>query len=315
MPDDFFTALSFTLAAPRLAHADDAAVAEAKARFSEGVQLADAGKHEEARLKFQQAAAVLKAAAVLYNLARAEQLTGHEFEAIEHYRQFLRFSQNDPTIKDEQRQMARSYVAELSPRVGQVDIEAPPSARVSIDGKPLEEPPKEPVAVQPGRHVIEAAFEGKLRSVTVECEKGKVVKAKIEFEAGGTEPPREDRSGGWSTAKTVTVAALGASALAGIGVGVGFALSSQSAKTDENAARVAGVCVDQSSDSCNRLKTARDSVDSKATISTVGYIAGGVLLLGAVIAAVVWPRTAETALSVGVAPQRDGGELYLNARF
>src|SRR3954469_11752093 len=75
-----------------VARADDAAVAEAKARFEEGLELADAGKHEPARLKFQQAWAVFKAPAVLYNLARSEQLTGHDLEALEHFKLFARVS-------------------------------------------------------------------------------------------------------------------------------------------------------------------------------------------------------------------------------
>ena len=75
-----------------VARADDTAVVEAQARFAEGLELADAGKHEPARLKFQQAWAVFKAPAVLYNLARSEQLTGHDLEALEHFKLFARVS-------------------------------------------------------------------------------------------------------------------------------------------------------------------------------------------------------------------------------
>jgi hypothetical protein len=293
--------LLVVLACPRRARADDAAVAEAKARFNEGVQLADQGKHEEARLKFQQAAAVLKAAAVLYNLARAEQLTGHDFEAIEHFRQFLRISTSDPTIKDEQRQSARGYVTELTPRVGQVDVDAPAGSRISIDGKVLDESPKEPVAVPPGKHTIEAAFEGKLKSVSVECTAGKVVKAKIEFESGGTtEPPGGGGGGGgvfggWSTAKTITVAALGAGAAAGIGVGIAFALSSQSAKSESEdlRSRYPGLCANAADQNCQTYDSKRNDADSASTIAKVGYIAGGILAVGAIAAIVAWPRSVE----------------------
>src|SRR3954471_15097294 len=132
-------ALASVPALPRVAHADDAAVAEAKARFEEGLDLADAGKHEPARLKFQQAYAVFKAPAVLYNLARSEQLTGHELEALEHFRLFLRVGTTDAKITDAMRDKAKQNSIELARKVGQVEIEVPSTARVSVDGKPLEE--------------------------------------------------------------------------------------------------------------------------------------------------------------------------------
>ena len=157
---------------PSVARADDAAVAEAKKRFDEGLELADTGKHEPARLKFQQAWSVFKAPAVLYNLARSEQLTGHELEALEHFKLFLKVAATDVKVTDAMREKARQNVIELSPKVGQVDIDVPPNARVSVDGKPLDETPKEPVPVQPGRHRIEATFEGKVKSVSVECAAG-----------------------------------------------------------------------------------------------------------------------------------------------
>ena len=120
-------------------------------------------RHEPARLKFQQAWAVFKAPAVLYNLARAEQLTGHDLEALEHFRLFLKVGATDVKITDAMRDKAKQNAAELARKVGQVDIEVPPTARVSVDGKPLDETPKEPVPVQPGRHTIEATFDGRVQ--------------------------------------------------------------------------------------------------------------------------------------------------------
>ena len=103
--------------AARLAHADDAGVAEAQERFKEGLELADQNKHEPARLKFQQAYAVFKAPAVLYNLARSEQLTGHDIEALEHFRTFVKVSQTDAKVTDAMREKARQNVEDLAKRV------------------------------------------------------------------------------------------------------------------------------------------------------------------------------------------------------
>src|SRR5262245_38865529 len=102
----------------------EAATADARQRFNEGVELADAGDHEAARLKFSQASSLHTSPAVLYNLARAGQLSGHLLEALEHYRLFIKMA-SDPKVTDVQRPRATENVAELSKKVGQIDVEAP----------------------------------------------------------------------------------------------------------------------------------------------------------------------------------------------
>jgi hypothetical protein len=278
----------FFLAAPA-ARADDAAVAEARARFDEGVALAEAGKHDEARLKFEQAAAVLKAPPVLFNLARSEQLTGHDYEAVTHYEQFLRASESSTSVTDEQRAQAKQYIQELTPRIGRIDVVAPPGSRISIDGKPLDEAPKEPVPVPPGRHVVEAAHESKLKSVTVECAAGAVTPATIAFDPDTVEPPPIAPTPNDST-KWIVGGALGAAGLAGVGIGVGFAVASQNAKSDSEALRRQGLCGDPSVPDCVRFDSLRDDAQSDATAAKIGYVAGAVLLVSAVAAIVIWPK-------------------------
>src|SRR5687767_4703889 len=92
----FLLTLSFSV--PAFAQ-QDAALVEAQARFKEGLDLADANNNEAARLKFQQAWSVYKSPAVLYNLARSEQLTGHDVEAFEHFREFLK-APPDPKVTE-----------------------------------------------------------------------------------------------------------------------------------------------------------------------------------------------------------------------
>lgn len=273
------------------ARADDAAVAEAQARFNEGLQLADAGKNEEARLKFTQAVAVLKAPAVLFNLARVEQLTGHEMEALAHYKQFLKAAETDPKVTDAMREKTRGYIAELSKKAGQIDIDAPPDARVSIDGKPLEAPATEPVHVAPGRHVVEAAFQGKVKSVAVDCTAGNVSKARLDFENGGTEPPREEEKKTWSTGKVVTVAALGAGAVAGGVLFFVFRGQAQSNVEDAQAVLKGSGCVGVTGDSrCDQAATLKNDRDSNQTISNVALIGGITLAAGALGTAFLWPN-------------------------
>ena len=300
---------------PGLARADDAATAEAQARFQEGLDLADAGKPEPARLKFQQAWSVFKSPAVLYNLARSEQLTGHELEALEHFRLFLRVGATDVKITDAMREKAKQNAAELSRRVGQVEIEVPPSARVTVDGRPLEETPKDPVPVQPGRHTIEATFDGKVRNVTVECSAGNIVKARIDFDTpgAGTEPPAEERhGGGWSTARIVTVSALTAGAIAGGVLFFVFHGKAQSNVDDSKALLNGGSCVGVTNDLCTKAASLKDDRDSNVTLSTVSIVAGGVLAAGAITAAVLWPgrsKEASARITPIVAPGYGGASF------
>ncbi|MCL2779720.1 MAG: hypothetical protein FWD73_17145, partial [Polyangiaceae bacterium] len=126
-----------------VARADDVAKTEAESRFTEGLDLADQSKYEQARVKFLQAATVLQTPSVMFNLARSEQMTGHDVEAIEHYRAFFKSSKFDSRITDKKREKAKEYIADLLTKVGQVEIDAPDGARISVNGKVLDEMPSE----------------------------------------------------------------------------------------------------------------------------------------------------------------------------
>jgi len=315
----FFSALALALAStsPLNAQTNDPALTEAQARFKEGLDLADAGNQEAARLKFQQAWSVYKSAAVLYNLARSEQLTGHDIEAFQHFREFLKTGP-DPKITAEHRKKAEDNVTALAAKLGQIDVTAPPNARVTVDGQVAPEAVREPVPVSPGRHVVEATFEGRIKSITVECGAGATTKARIEFETNGnggnnrtTEPPPvvEERT---SSSRYIVPGVIGGVGLVGIGVGVVFALSSQSAKDDEDALRKPGICTNTTSPECQALDDKRSSVTTKGTIATVGYVAGGVLLAAAVVTYLVWPSSKVTVTGDA---NRNGGTMGLTGSF
>jgi len=305
-----FACLLTALAVPAFpsdARADDAAVAEAQQRFQEGLELADAKQHEPARLKFQQAWAVFKAPAVLYNLARSEQLTGHDLEALEHYRTFVKISATDPKITDAMREKAAKNVEELAKRVGQIELEVPSAARVTVDGKPVEPPasgPRDPVPVAPGRHMVEATFEGKLKSVTVECTAGSTTRAKIEFESGGsfTEPPGTgERRASWSTARFVTVGTLSGAAIAGGVLFFVFRGAAQQNVEDARALLGGRSCVGLSgTPDCEAAASLKDDRDGNVTASTVSLIAGAAFAAGALGAAFAWPRS--TSASARIVP-------------
>ncbi len=294
---------------------------EARARFNEGVALADASDHEAARLKFNQAWALHKSPVILYNLARSEQLSGHHVEALEHYRQFRRIS-GDPKITEQMRQRANENEAELSRMVGQIEIEAPAGSKITIDGRPVESP-EELVPVSPGQHVVEATIDGSGRTVTIDCPAGVVTKASLlpprptepaPAAAVTVVPPREpEPSSFWSAGRIVGLSIAGVG-LVGAGLGVMFHLGATSAA--DRADEIRGTFDPERKDSacstsppaagCDELREKVDEQASQETLRTAFFIGGGVLLLGGVVTFIAsGPRRTERTAST--APAKPDG--------
>lgn len=307
------TALAFAT----LAHADDAAMAEAQARFKEGLELADNAKFDEARLKFLQAFAVLKAPAVLFNLASSEQKTGHDVDAIEHYRAFLTSSANDTRITDAMRDKARDNIAALLTKVGQIDVDAPDGAKISVDDKPLEGTPKEPVPVPPGKHKVEAALGGKVKSVSIECIVGQVTRATIVFDAAAddTYPPPRGGETGWSTARIVTVSALAAGAITGGVLSLVFRSNAQDNLDEAKSRLQGGSCIGVTNEDCNVARQLKDDRDTNVTMSTISLVGGGVFAAGAVAAAIFWPASSERSARVVPVTAPGYGGMSFVGRF
>lgn len=304
-----------TVTLPALAQSD-AALAEARQRFDEGLKYADENNHEAARLKFSQAWAVFKSPPVLYNLARSEQLTGHDLEALEHFREFSKMGA-DPKITDAQRAKAKENIVELEKKVGQIDFDVPPGALLKVDGKALAEVPREPLPIAPGKHTVEAMFEGKVRSVTIECAAGARTKAKLVFESGSiTEPPPEGEPTFWSTGRTVGAILMGAGVV-GVGVGIGFQLASSSTKDD--AARTRESLSDQRSGcfgdaangnaTCDGLRSLEDDYKTQSALRTTFIGAGAALLVGgAALFIVSGPGRKEPTRGARLIPVASGKE-------
>lgn len=294
--------LSSVLALPTLAHADDAAIVEAQARFKEGLTLADKGKLDEARLKFLQAFAVVRAASVAYNLAITEEKTGHTIEAIGHYRTFLVSGVNDTRVTDAMRTKARASIAELSRKVGQIEVDVPADTKVTIDGVAVESL-GEPVAVSEGRHTVEGTHAGRVKSTAVDAKIGEVTKASLTFAeepatttamtTTTTEPPAEPPPQRTKLGWAVPIG-LGVLGVAGLGLGIGMSSSSQSSKDESERIRreSPGLCGPGGNTArCAEYDDARDSAESRATAGIIGYVAGGAFLAGAVASWVFWPKS------------------------
>ncbi len=268
------------------------------ARFNEGLALTSNAKWEEARLKFLQSLSLFKGAPTLYNLATVEQKTGHDLEAIEHYRAFLQVADTDARITDQQRARAKQTIAELLHKVGQIDIRAPAGTTIRVDGKLLQGPPMDPAIVSPGRHSVEGSRNGTVRSVVVEPEAGKIATATLDFPeasaAVSATPPVTSSGSSWSTARIVTVGALAAVAITG---GVLWRVFRSNAEDDvnESKSRLQGrSCLGVTGPNCTAARELMDDRDSNVTFSTVSLV-GGAAFAGAAIATAtfLWPKRGE----------------------
>jgi len=310
-------------AKPPSTNAQDTATAEARARFDEGIKHAEAGDHEAARLKFNQAWALVKSPAILYNLARAEHLSGHPVEAIEHYRQFSKLPP-DPKVTDVQRQRAAESITELSKKVGQIAVEAPPTARISVDGRAIEPGNTDPIAVTPGKHVVEAITNGRVKSVTVDCPAGAVTTARLiegetsqppgaaplgaasagaekagraekPSDAGtgggwsdGTAPPSEDKGPRFWTGGRITGLGVFGAGLAALGAGIVFHVGAESSKkaAEDIRSGLSGTsaCNDPGNDAqCTALQKNVDDQTQRESLRAGFFIGGGALVVGGAV--------------------------------
>ena len=290
--------LSAILFAPA-ARADDSRTAEAEARFKEGLVLADGGQYEAARLKFLQALEMKKVASILFNLAAVESKGGHDVEAIEHYRAFLKLAPADPRITDTLTETAKKQIDELLVKVGQVEVEAPADATISVDGRPVEGVPADPIPVTPGKHVVKGTLHGKTVSVTVTPDRGEVLKAKLDFSGGEAVilPPAEEAGGKRTTAGWVIPIGLGVVGVAGVVVGAAFASASNSSKDDLDRLREAspGVCAAPRGPLCAAYDDQVSKVNSQATVAWVGYGVGALSLAASVATFFLLPKSSRSS--------------------
>jgi hypothetical protein len=289
-------------AQPSKAASSEPIPAEARQRFGEGVQLADAGDHEGARLKFNQAWALLKSPAVLFNLARSEQLSGHLVDALGHYRLFMTMA-SDPKVTDAQRRRATDNIAELSKKVGQIELDTHARARVSIDGSPVTASISEPILVTAGSHLVEAVLDAKVRNITLDCPPGTITKASLSFDDPKPHPPPDEApkpaprqpdaaSSTVLTTRNVLGASLGLASLVGVGVFVGFLVDANGKSSDAasfDSSFPGGACAQRGSLACTELGVKNDNAQSSRTVSYVGLGASVLFAAGAALTFVLWP--------------------------
>lgn len=165
---------------------DAAATAQARARFAEGVRLYARGDWARALDAFRLAYAARPHPSVLVNIANCYVQLGRPTQAIAHFTRYL--TETGDGVAPEQRVEIEQALAEARASAATLSITASPEgAMVFVDGDQVGRAPlTEPVALDPGPHVVELRSEdGASTTVRVTVSRGEQASLRI----SGTQAP------------------------------------------------------------------------------------------------------------------------------
>lgn len=292
----------------------------AEALFQEGRKLVESKRYNEACPKFLASHKLAPAHGTLLNLADCYEKNGQIASAWARFHEAIVLAQK--LNRPDREKTARDRADKLEPRLIKLTIVAKDhDAEVKLDGNELDSAVLgTPVPVDPGKHTIDASAKGKKPySTTVEVsEKNKAPSVDIpaleeEPAPAATpssssqkqiDPPDEDESGGAS--RKIVGIAVGAVGLAGVGIGSFFGIRA-SEKWKEAKTRC------NTNYECDQTGVdLTDQARSSGNIATIGFIAGGALLVAGVVLFVTAPSgKPANKVNVGVGP----GSVMLGGSF
>jgi hypothetical protein len=316
--------------------ADDKATREAEARFAEGLSRVKRQDYDAARLSFEQAYAVLHRPLILWNLALAEEKSGHPLDALGHFRQVSR-----EAASEADRASAQKHVDALMATVSRIDVQAPSGTTFALDGADLTTPAPlpDPIDVMPGHHVLVAKLSPTSNKVAeVDTTAGHVAHltfvadpppppvavtppvtsaAPAEAQAPAPPPPDQATNQPFWTPRTVTAAALGAGAVVAIGFGIVFGVESENNKStvdgfQQKYGRSGCASIVAPNPDCGTWNNAVNAQNRDANVSNALYFAGGALALGAALSWFFWPKHAHGA-SAWITPEVGQGMAGVGA--
>jgi hypothetical protein len=296
------------------ARADDARAVEiARRTFETGMDQYRSGDLDGARISLAQSYAAWPSVETLRNLAIAELNTDHVLDALKHFKSYAKDKNADPEFVNTK---LPRFLDRCERAVGHLQVRAPPEARVSVDGRSVEDL-SEAVDVLPGTHtiVLTGANRNEARAIDVFATRtvevnflgpgATVASPKATIHGPSLSSPAPDRaeaarstpgrsSATFWTARNTSLVALGAAALASAGVGIGFGVAAdnnRSAIDNMRANRDSSFCTSpENADYCNRLRSAVTAQQGDATASNVAFGVAGALALGALVLWGVWPK-------------------------
>lgn len=299
--------------------------AAAQALFDEARKLTQKGKFDEACPKFSESEQLEPTMGTKFYLADCLEHIGRIASAWTYY---VEVSDAARALGLKERaSFAMSRVAALEPRLSRLTVVISPQARgaqrlsVKRDGFALGEAQwGTAVPVDPGEHVISASAPGRVpwetrvelkepgQRITVEVPALAELPAPPPLlpppEKTPPPPPPPPPSPSGQRIAGFTVGALG---LAGIGVGSFFGVRALGLQDESNAN---GRCDAQNTCDAAGLKLRRDAITA-ATLSTVGFIAGGVALVGGSALLISASSSGPSVAQVAVGP----GTLVVSGRW
>jgi hypothetical protein len=275
------------LACASSAHA--APTDEADTLFEEGRKLMERGQLAEACPKLERSFQLAPRLGTMINLGACFERRGQLARAIAIYERAATLARQ--LGRADREAAAREYAAALEPRVAKLLVvtnEPSPELVTQVDGEtistragliPLDPGTRKLVARSPGKEPFQTELSlsaGKTMTVTIPKLAPEKKQEKLDS-SGRHEPVTVEASSGARTALLVTGFALGA---AGIGAGTFFGLRAKSLR-DEAAPDCPNACTTP------EAKSKNDDARAAGNISTVAFIAGGVILAGTVVALIV----------------------------
>jgi hypothetical protein len=301
--------------------------AAAEALFNQGRDLMTAGKFVDACPKFEASQRLDPGLGTMLNLAECYEKTGRTASAWAEYREAIPLaraagSKARQDLASERAQALQERLSTLTIRAMSGD-DVGAHLEVRRDGVALQEAELgSPIPVDPGEHVIEAVAPGKrpwtskvqvtgdAAKVSVEIPSlqaavsGEPTAAPIMTAAGGNTAPAADKPAGGSPQRLAGVV-IGGAGVVGFGLGTIFGLQASSKWSDAKAA-----CSDYPY-GCGAVgQDLRSGARSAATVSTVGFIAGGALLATGLVLYFTAPKQRES-VALGIGP----GSAFVQGRF
>ena len=178
-------ALSAATGGVALAQVSDSERAAARQLFTEGNELQNAGKYEEALDKFQRAQRVFSAPTNLLRIAQCQAMIGKIVEAAETYRTLIRtpLPASAPAAFSQAVEQAKVELGQVEPRVPTVKLEVSPTnvpnLQVQLNGQTLNSALiGEPLPLDPGTHkflVFAPGYASSEQSITLKERDKKVL--------------------------------------------------------------------------------------------------------------------------------------------
>jgi hypothetical protein len=293
------SALALTSAAGAQAPSSNEAAAEAL--FNEARTLIASGRVEEGCKKLEASQSLDPGTGTILHLADCYEKIGRTASAWARFREAASRAARDG--RNDWETIAKTRSAELEPKLAKLRIDAPPGVSVSRDGDAI--PPAalgSLLPIDPGEHTLTATAPGKKPwSTTIRTVASAVATIAVPAleddpssgvaAAPSPAPGPAPSSDGGSTLRTVGYA-TGAAGIVGLAVGVvsGLAAISKNSRS-KDVCPTSGICADESARSDN------EDARSAATVSTIGFVAGGVLLAGGIALVLFAPSSSSAPAS------------------